>query len=87
LPKYPIIETLVFSEGFENGLVELANRGGAYWNNYYLWDVEKGVIPKCKIHKHGITFDIGRDYARLLQEAIECSLANTETMMKTFGML
>jgi glycosyltransferase involved in cell wall biosynthesis len=81
LPKYPVLETLTFPEAFERRLVELANRGGVYWNNYYLWDVEKGVVPKCRIHKHGVTFDIRKDYARLLQEAITCSLEHTDRWM------
>jgi glycosyltransferase involved in cell wall biosynthesis len=84
LPKYPILETLVFSEEFERKLITLANRGAVYWNNYFIWDSSE--LPRYRIHKHGITFDIQRDYARLLEDAIQCSVEHTGRFMKKLGL-
>lgn len=63
--KYPIVEFIKEYDGKES----LQNP--LLWNTYYEWDED--TTPKCKVWKHDIHFDVGKNYSDVLNQAIKQS--------------
>lgn len=63
LPKYPLIDLIEF-DGFPRVL-----DNPWYWNNYYEWSPESP--PRVRMYKNGVNFNIFRDYAILLSQALK----------------
>jgi len=80
LPKYPIIEQFDLSIEDENNLINFVDGNELYWNNYYIWSKKDNKMPKYKIYKHGLNFDIGKDYFKLLRDAINSSFESTNLL-------
>lgn len=71
LPKYPIIEYLNWNPILLKKLTYIANHYPVYWNNYYLWD--ENNKPNIFVYRHGVNFNIGDDFTKLLLEGIHSS--------------
>ena len=78
LPKLPIIEHIEFKTETISALSD-----AFMWNNYYLWSNEQPA--RCKIYKHGIDFDILKDYVSLLNHAILQSTLATNTLKQEWN--
>ena len=66
-------------------MLNIINNHPIYWNNYFIWsDIE----PKIIIYKNGINFGLNRtmieDYNKLINEAVNISICNTDYFMKSF---
>ena len=57
-----------------------------YWNNYFIWsDIE----PKIIMYKNGITFNTKggtmiEDYNKLIDEAVNISIQNTDYFVSNY---
>lgn len=78
LPKYPIIETEVLNVLDEvlKKRIFLLNNYPVYWNNYYTWTSETAP-PAVVVYRNDVNMDLRKDYVRLLVEAIDSSILNT----------
>ena len=76
LPKYPIIEYLMWNPILLKKLTYIANHYPVYWNNYYFWDENNS--PNIIVYRHGVNFktDTG-DFPKLLLEGIYLSIEYT----------
>lgn len=70
ISKYPLIEYLRFDPVKIDGLL----RQDRYWNSYYLWENEINLVHR----QSPLDFNIPKDYALILNEAIERSVENTD---------
>lgn len=75
LPKYPLIEYLVYEPKFYNSMLELSKEK-LYWNNYYVWNETKK--PHIVVYRNGINFNIIDDYTNLVMTAIDQSIKQTQ---------
>ena len=80
LPKYPIVEHISIVEEVLKKYTYLLNNFSIYWNNYYFWDINDRK-PNIVIYRNDVNFNINRDYARLINEAIQSSFRYTEHFM------
>lgn len=83
LPKFPILEHLQFPPFLEDHWIQIANDFPLFWNNYYTWSKPHSP-PQCKIYKHGLDFQISRDYYNLVCHAVEQSIQETQMMVEQF---
>jgi hypothetical protein len=63
IPKYSVLEHA------ENIPLFAELKTDIFWNNYYFWD-NKNFLPKLVMYKHGINFQIGKEYEKLLNQGI-----------------
>lgn len=77
LPKYPLIEFLIYPTDFYNQMLDIAKEK-LFWNNYYLWDVERK--PNIVVYRNGVNFNILDDYTTLVMRAIKQSAEHTYYM-------
>lgn len=70
ISKYPFIEYLRFDEK----AVDEALKQDRYWNSYYLWSDTINVVHR----QSPLNYDIPRDYALILNEAMERSKESTD---------
>lgn len=75
LPKYPILEYIDIDKKMREKYNYLLNNFSIYWNNYFYWDSK--TIPNIVIYRNDINFKIDKDYATLLNEAINSSIEYT----------
>jgi hypothetical protein len=75
LPKYPIIEHITIDTKILKKFIYILNNYSVYWNNYFYWDAT--TKPNIVIYRNDINFDIHKDYAKLINEAIESSIDYT----------
>lgn len=68
--KYPIVEYLRFDDAKIDGLLKESK----YWNTYYYWENEINFVHR----QSPLDYDIPRDYALILREAIDRSVENTD---------
>jgi hypothetical protein len=80
LPKYSsIIDNFLQINNFPS-YYNLVNNQPLHWNNYFLW---KDKTPKITMYKNGVNFHLTIDnYIKLLNEAIDISIKNTEFFRK-----
>lgn len=77
LPKYPLIEFLIYPTDFFNQMLDIAKEK-LFWNNYYLWNVERK--PNIVVYRNGVNFNILDDYTTLVMRAIKQSAEHTYYM-------
>lgn len=77
LPKYPLIEFLIYPTDFYNQMLDIAKEK-LFWNNYYLWNVERK--PNIVVYRNGVNFNILDDYTTLVMRAIKQSAEHTYYM-------
>jgi hypothetical protein len=82
LPKYPIIQEIIINEHFTKQCLYLLHHYPVYWNNYYRFD--KTHLPNIRVLRHGIDFDILKDYARIINDAILKSFEHTNHFIREF---
>jgi len=70
ISKYPFVEYLRFDSERIDGLLGKEK----YWNSYYLWDNEINLVHR----QSPLDFNIPRDYALILNEALERSRESTD---------
>lgn len=75
MSKYPMVEYLKFEEAKIDALLAQDR----YWNSYYLWDHTINVVHR----QSPLDFNIPRDYALILQEAMERSKESTDTFFSS----
>lgn len=80
LPKYPIIEHITIDETILKKFTYLLNNYPVYWNNYYFWDNSRPA--NIVIYRNDINFQLYKDYARLLNDAINSSIEYTNIFIK-----
>jgi hypothetical protein len=80
LPKYPIIEHITTNEKLKSRII-LLNNYPVYWNNYYVWDISNKK-PNIVVYRNGINMNIQKDYARLLNEALDSSIQYTNNFIE-----
>jgi hypothetical protein len=73
LPKYPIIEHILFDSINTDAL-----NSPLYWNNYYEWSYTQP--PKIRVYKNGVNFNIIEEYCYLLNTAMEQSFQHTHKL-------
>ncbi len=71
ISKYPFIEYLRFDE---DKIDALLRQDARYWNTFYLWTDAINVVHR----QSPIDFNIPRDYALVLNEAMERSKEATD---------
>jgi hypothetical protein len=81
LPKYPIIQSLMFYNNFDKKMNYILNHYPVYWNNFYMWDEQHK--PNIKVLRHGIDFNILTDYSSIVYNAIQKSFQHTNNFLKT----
>ena len=86
LPKYGILDHVVFDKEQLKKMYNIVNNYPLYWNNYFIW--KKDTIPKIIMYKNGINFRLGinrnKDYINLVNSAISQSINNTNYFMKHY---
>lgn len=75
LPKYPLIEYLIYDPDIYNSMLELSKEK-IYWNNYYVWNETNK--PHIVVFRNGYNFDIVDDYTNLVIRAIDQSIKHTQ---------
>lgn len=75
ISKYAFLEYVRFDDARIDGLLKTER----YWNTYYLWD---GDINVNHIQSP-MNFNIPRDYARVLSQAVDASVAATDVFFST----
>lgn len=77
IPKFPVIEYLVFQPEFLHKITYIANHYPIYWNNYYFFDKSQPQMqPKCIVYRHGISMNI-TNYGELIFNAITKNMEYT----------
>jgi hypothetical protein len=77
----------------DNELIKICNilnNYPVYWNNYFIWS---GKEPKIIMYKNGVNYGVNHglnstmveDYIRLVNEAINKSISNTNYFIKTYN--
>jgi len=66
-------------------MTNLINNNPIYWNNYFIWfDIE----PKIIMYKNGINFGLNKnmieDYNKLINEAVNVSIQNTDFFVSNY---
>ncbi len=72
ITKYPFVEYCRFDSAKIDGLLGQDR----YWNSYYLWENEINLVHR----QSPLDFSIPRDYALILNEAIDRSVENTDIL-------
>lgn len=87
LPKYGNIidHFLEIDQVNLDKMANLINNDPIYWNNYFIWsDIE----PKIIMYKNGINFGLNRnmikDYNKLINEAVNVSIQNTDYFVSNY---
>ena len=87
LPKYGnIIDHLLEIDQVNlDKMDNLINNHPVYWNNYFIWsDIE----PKIIMYKNSINFGLNRtiieDYNKLINEAVNVSIQNTDYFVSNY---
>jgi ubiquinone/menaquinone biosynthesis C-methylase UbiE len=85
LPKYPLLEHIVFSEPILKKLRHIANNYPIYWNNYYTWDPSHP--PKIVVYRNGVNFSLTgngyMNYVNFINESIFASILSTTSFIST----
>jgi hypothetical protein len=76
LPKYPIIEYSIPEDEPMSHLLKFPG----YWNNYIVWNADTKVV----VYKNGVNMKINKDYAKLINRAVEESIQSTDEFMKRY---
>ena len=86
LPKYPIIEHLVYNDELTQKNIHILNNYPLYWNNYYIWD--ENNPPNIIMYRNGIDFLFTKSeyitvtYTDLLQIGINESIKYTNHFLE-----
>jgi hypothetical protein len=78
IPKYPIIEHIIFKPEFEKQMIDIANSNLYFWNNYFEWNDSFEI----KLYQHDVDYKIMDDYGRILIEAITTTIENTNKFLQ-----
>jgi hypothetical protein len=67
-------------------MANIINNKPNYWNNYFIWS---DIKPKIIMYKNGINFNtIGgtliEDYNKLIDEAVNISIQNTDYFVSNY---
>jgi SAM-dependent methyltransferase len=88
LPKYNCVldHFLKFEDDSKDHLYNLINNYPVYWNNYFLYDINKK--PTIVMYKNGVNFgnkgSMVEEYIQLVVRAINESIKNTEYFVQTY---
>jgi len=79
LPKYAFFDNISIQPEFEQQLTELIETYPHYGFTYYTWSSTQPI--RYMHYEHGVNFNLYSQYASLLQNAIEQSVASTNKFL------
>lgn len=79
LPKYPLINNITRPREEWQRWVDILTEHGPFFNNYYQWDLDKGLLPKLVMLKHGREFllQFPHTYANIISDGGATSVQYT----------
>lgn len=80
LPKYPVLDHILFHPTIENKVINYLNSSPFYWNSYYMWDVDNK--PKSKFICHEVDFSFVKGYEQykdIILRALDESIISIES--------
>jgi len=89
LPKYPTINTMPHTRVQARQWVQISQDHPHFFNNYYHWDVDSGLMPEIAILRHPADFSIDdpASYGALIDRAAQTSINNTQAFFLEFFLI
>ena len=84
LPKFPIIDTMPRTQVQVRQWVQISQDHPQFFNNYYQWDVDAGLMPRIVMLRHPADFNVDdpATYSALIDRGAQLSVDYTQDFFR-----